>query len=185
MLTFIFQVSTVEIPSLLSNQEETDTRVILYINYAKAQGFKSVVVRTPDTDIFFILLYHAHNIQMKIYVDIGVGKKRKLINVSELASELGREWCTVLLCFYVFTGEDCTSAFKGKGKVAPLKKLMKTPKFHRAFRLDIEYKHQNSRMRCRMIYNNLYFSIYFAYYLFPLYMKFSDMLRNTYLNTCE
>ena len=124
-----------EIPELLSNQEETDTRVVLYINYAKELGFQSTIVRTPDTDIFFILLFHAHNIhQMKIHVDIGVGKTRRLINVSDMAFELGKEWYTVLLGFYVFTGEDCTRAFKGKGKVNPLKKLMQTPKFHKAFR---------------------------------------------------
>ena len=29
--------------------------------------------------------------------------------------------------YYVFTGEDCTSAFKDKGKVTPLKKLMNSP----------------------------------------------------------
>ena len=34
---------------------------------------------------------------------------------------------------YVFTGEDVTSAFKGKGKVGPLKKLHKNPKFYKAF----------------------------------------------------
>ena len=104
------------------------------MRYAESEGYKSVVVRTPDTDIFFILLFHVHDVHIDVYVDIGVGKKRKLINVSALATELGREWCNVLLGFYVFTGEDCTSAFKGKGKVTPLKKLMKNPKFHRAFR---------------------------------------------------
>ena len=34
----------------------------------------------------------------------------------------------------MFSGEDCTSAFKGKGKVGPLKKLEKNPRFHMAFR---------------------------------------------------
>ena len=34
---------------------------------------------------------------------------------------------------YVFTGEDCISAFKGKGKKNPLKALMKYPKYHEAF----------------------------------------------------
>ena len=63
-------------------------------------------------------------------MDIGKGKKRRLVNVSELASTLGKEWCTTLLGFYVFTGENCASAFKGKGKVTPLKKLLKTPRFH-------------------------------------------------------
>ena len=63
-----------------------------------------------------------------------MGKNRKLINMSELAKDFGKEWCTVLLGFYVFTGEDCASAFKEKGKVTPLKKLMKNPRFHTSFR---------------------------------------------------
>ena len=116
-----------------SDQEETDTRVVLYINYAQSKGFKSVVVRTPDTDIFFILLHHAHDLQIAIFIDTGTGKHRRTINISELAKQYGREWCTTHLSFYVFTGEDCTSAFKGRGKVAPLKKLMKYPKFHAFF----------------------------------------------------
>ena len=56
-----------------------------------------------------------------------------LIDVSAKAKEFGPEWCKVLLAIYVFTGEDCTSSFKGKGKVTPLKELMKYPKFHKAF----------------------------------------------------
>ena len=54
--------------------------------------------------------------------------------MSALSEETGKDWCDVLLSFYVFTGEDCTSAFKGKCKVAPLKKFMKTPRFHASFR---------------------------------------------------
>ena len=67
-------------------------------------------------------------------MDTGTGKKWRLVTVSELASTLGKEWCTTLLGFYFFTGEDCASAFKGKGKVTPLKKVVKTPRFHKVFR---------------------------------------------------
>ena len=122
-----------EIFSLFSNQEESDTRFILYVNYAKTLGFKDVVIRSPDTDVFFILLYHACAIDIGIFLDTGSGKKRMLIDVGAKAKEFGTEWCKVLLAMYVFTGEDCMSAFKGKGKVTPLKKLMKYPKFHKAF----------------------------------------------------
>ena len=83
--------------------------------------------------MFFILLYHACEIDIGVFLDTGTGKKRMLIDVSAKAKEFGNEWCKVLLAIYVFTGEDCTSAFKGKGKIAPLKKLMKYPKFHKAF----------------------------------------------------
>ena len=115
-------------------REETDSRIIIYLHYAEKMGFKSAVVCTPDSDIFFILLVHAHELTLTVYLDIGMGKHRQLINISELADDLGKDWRCTLLGFYVFTGEDCTSAFKGKGKVTPLKKLEKNPKFHEAFR---------------------------------------------------
>ena len=38
-----------EIDSLQFNEEETDTRFVIYIKYAEDQGFESVVVHTPDT----------------------------------------------------------------------------------------------------------------------------------------
>ena len=129
-----FKVITTEISSLRSNQEETDTRVVMYLHHAEKLGFKSAVVRTPDSDIFFILLLHSHDLTLTVYLDTGTGKHRRLINISELANEFGKEWCAALLGFYVFTGEDCTSAFKGKGKVAPLKLLQRNPKFHKTFR---------------------------------------------------
>ena len=128
----VLKVVVAELTSLRSNQEETDTRVVMYLHHAQKLGFKSAVVRTPDSDIFFILLIHAHD--LTIYLDTGTGKHRSLINISELAAEFGKEWCSTLLGLYVFTGEDCTSAFKGKGKVTPLKLLQKNPKFHKAFR---------------------------------------------------
>lgn len=130
----MFQVTTDEIHELASNQEETDTRVVLYLKYAAKQGYKSAVVRTPDTDILLILLHHAHTIELTIYLDIGTGKNRQLINLSELAESKGPDYCTTILGLYVFTGEDVTSAFKGKGKVGPLKKLQNYPKYHAAFR---------------------------------------------------
>ena len=122
-----------EIHELYSNQEETDARIIMYLHYAAKQGFKSAVVRSPDSDIFFIMLYYAHDMNLTVYHDMGFGKHRKVIEVSAVACSLGKEYCDDLLGFYVFTGEDCTSAFKGKGKVGPLKKLQKNPRFLKTF----------------------------------------------------
>lgn len=136
-LTFyviILQVVVSEIHELMSNQEETDTRVILYINYAVRMGYQSAVVRTPDTDIFLILLHYASSIPINIYLDTGTGKSRRIVNVTELANTMGSEYCTSVLGLYVFTGEDVTSAFKGKGKIGPLKKLQSNPKYLETFR---------------------------------------------------
>ncbi|XP_046336920.2 uncharacterized protein LOC124118725 [Haliotis rufescens] len=128
------EVEVQDLPSIYSNQEETDTRVVLYLHHAAALGYKDAVVRTPDTDIFVILLHHAHSIKLTVYLETGSGKHRQLVNVSDLAESLGEDYCATLLAYYVFSGEDCTSSFKGKGKVGPLKKLEKNPRFHKAFR---------------------------------------------------
>ena len=133
MRHYLFQVTTHEIHELVSNQKETDSRIVLYLKYAVKLGHKSTVVRTPDSDILFILLHFAHAISLTIFLDFGTGKHRQIVNVSELAELKGADYCTMVLGLYVFTGEDVTSAFKGKGKVGPLKKLLNYPKYHRAF----------------------------------------------------
>ena len=40
------------IPGLRSNQEETDSRVVLYCIYAAEQGYQYARVRSPNSDIF-------------------------------------------------------------------------------------------------------------------------------------
>ena len=53
-----------------------------------------------------------------------------------LATELAesfKDYCATLLGYYVFSGEDCTGSFKGKGKVGPSQKLEKNPMSHKAF----------------------------------------------------
>ena len=129
------QTVNAEIHELRSNQEETDSRIILYIEYAIMNGYDSVVIRSPDSDIFFILMYYANHRKYKInvYFDTGVGKHRRIIDISKTAESLGDQYTEALLGIYIFTGEDCTSAFKGKGKVGPLKKLHKYPKFQKVF----------------------------------------------------
>ena len=100
------------LPTLSSNQEETDTRVILYIGYAEKCGFENVVIRSPDSDIFFILLHFSNQFPtLTIYFDTGCGKHRQIINISDTATNFGQNYCTALLGMHIFTGEDCTSAF--------------------------------------------------------------------------
>ncbi|KAL7397163.1 hypothetical protein ABVT39_017800 [Epinephelus coioides] len=67
------EVEVIEIHALQSDQEETDSRVVLYLHYAVKLGFKSAVVTTPDSDIFFILLHHADTISLVIYLDTQAG----------------------------------------------------------------------------------------------------------------
>ena len=112
------------LPTTYSNQEETDTRVVLYLHHATALGYKNAVVRTSDTDIFMILLYHADAIKLTVYLDTGSVKHRQLVNLSDFAVSLGEDYCATLLgCRRL---HQCLQ--KEKEKVGPLK-TQQNPRF--------------------------------------------------------
>ena len=78
---------------------------------------------------------------------LATGKHRQIVNIklSDLADSLGKYPCVTLLGYCIFGEEDCTSSFKGNGKVRPPKKLEKNPRFHNAFRQigdDWKVKHR-------------------------------------------
>ena len=76
-----------EIPKLESNQEEIDTRVVLYCSCAVDKEYNYVRVRSPDSDIFFILLYYASKINITLLFDTNSRCKRRLLNISQLTHD--------------------------------------------------------------------------------------------------
>ena len=75
-------------------------------------------------DMFFILLPNAHSIPLTTYLDTVhvFGKHGHIVNVSELSESKRADYRTTMVDLFVFSGHDVTSAFKGSGKVGPLKK---------------------------------------------------------------
>ena len=76
-----------EIPRLESDQEEIDTRVVLYCSYVVDEKYNYVRVRSADSDIFFILLYYASKINITLLFDTGSRCKRRLLNISQLTHD--------------------------------------------------------------------------------------------------
>ena len=149
------------VPEIESDQEETDTRIILYCFQAKLDGFKNVVVRTPDSDIFFILLSYIHALDgITVYFETGKKNKKRLINITGLAEHYSDEYCKALLGLHAFTGCDSTSAFKGKGKVRAIKWALKDELILKAaaklgddWTLTDEIKTGLERLTCRLYGN--------------------------------
>ena len=129
------EVTVVEEEDYLTTHEETDHKIILYLKLisnllTNNQQKNKVIIRSPDSDVFIKLLYYSHYYQeLTLIMDTGTGDSRRLIDVSELARDKGKDLCKSIPGFYVFTGEDTTSAFKGKGKVQPFKKLLTYPRY--------------------------------------------------------
>ena len=74
-------------------------------------------------------MLHVHEITVTVLFETGTGNKKKLINITELAEDYTEEYATALTTLHVFTKCDTTSAFKGIGKVKPIKLLQKIPRF--------------------------------------------------------
>ena len=111
------------VPELASDHEEADTRVLLHSKHAADQGYKAVIIAADDTDILIMALSLGHNLQCPIYQRRGTSAHCQYIDIRGVASQHGIDVCTSLIGIHAFTGCDSVSAFAGKGKVKPIKKM--------------------------------------------------------------
>jgi len=124
-------MSCVEIESLQSDQ---DTRVVLYCLYAQEMLYSTAKVKTPDTDIFFILLHHARRFtDLRVLLETGKVRTKCCVDISKLTESYSPVFTAALLGLHAFSGCDSTSAFRSKGKVKALKLLETHDKFHATF----------------------------------------------------
>ena len=82
--SFRRSANTSVLPTIYSNQEETDTTVVMRFRHAATIGFKNAVIRTHNTDIFVILLFYAQAIKLTVYLDTELEKPWQLFNLSVL-----------------------------------------------------------------------------------------------------
>ena len=121
-------------PTLHSDHEEADTRLILHAVHASSEH-SSVTIKSPDTDVAILALSHGENIASDLYFWTGTGRRRRVINLTEMRNQLGKELCYSLVGLHTFTGCDSTSAFYGKGKKKAFDIVESEPDFQRVFTL--------------------------------------------------
>ena len=105
----ITATATTEVEELRSNQEEADTRIALHTAFASNIRMKSVVIRSPDTDILVLLLHHralikAHSLYF--WTDrVGVNTDQtRYIPIHTIYQKLTPEQLNILLSAYCLTG---------------------------------------------------------------------------------
>ena len=108
----------IEIENLMScNLEKADERIFLHVQHA-AKTYKSVLVKTVDSDIVVIALYAYQHIQNlnELWIEFGVGKSLQFIPIHEISNGLEPSVCNAYLFFHSFSGCDTTSSLSGIGK---------------------------------------------------------------------
>ena len=103
----------IEVAKFDPDQEEIDTRVVLYCSYAADEEYNYVRIRSAGSDVFFILLYYASKINITLLFDTGSGCKRKLLNIVQLTHDFTPLYCNARLSLHAFSRCDMASAFKG------------------------------------------------------------------------
>ena len=139
----VSQSAVVEDLGLRCSHEEVDTRMILHANHAASSSYNKVMIASPDTDAFVILLTLHISIDANIYFLTGVRNLRIIIDVNKVADELvlpsnpndvSKELLMIsLVGLHSFTGCDIVSAFNDCGKVKPLKLMVKYVEYMEAF----------------------------------------------------
>lgn len=97
------------IPEIKLNHEEADAKIVRHATAAdKSTRIGDVVVRSHDTDIAVILVYHCEKMEKTVWMDLGtVSKKnRRFINITEIQRSLGPGVCKSLPTFKAFTGSE-------------------------------------------------------------------------------
>ena len=101
-----------KITELSSIQEEADDRIMFHINDGVVKhGVQSVLVVSPDTDVFINLLFHLKKTWdfQKLFVNLGSGKNKKFIPIHKLVDELSNNLVLCLPAIHALNGCDSTS----------------------------------------------------------------------------
>ena len=131
-------VNREDVPQLKCQHEEADTRLIYHlINAHKEKPDVSYSVRSSDTDVLVLLLFHVSQSTIKpiVWMDAGLSgnNTRRYINVTQLTENMESTFVNALPGFHAFSGSDYTASFMNKGKVKPLDLLQKQEAFCEAF----------------------------------------------------
>ena len=108
-------VSREEVPQLKCSQEDADTRMLLHAAHAASQGFASIVLRSPDTDVAVIAISLAGKVPAQLVFRTGTQHRVRFIDLTQLALHHGATSAS-LIGLHSFTGCDSCSSFSGIGK---------------------------------------------------------------------
>lgn len=126
-------VTSEENVSLTNKQEEADTKVFLCCVHARNLGLESACIETVDSDIAIYAVHFRQQISLRMFVKIGSGEKKRILDVSQIHEEIGEDVAAALPALHSFTGNDYTSAFHGIGKAKSFKIIAKNNEYQQAF----------------------------------------------------
>ena len=121
-------------PSLKSFHEEADTRMIFHLSVgARSENVSNIVVRSNDTDVLVLLVYHVAKTGTNtgIWMDLGLNSNnsRRTVSINNLVQGLTKDVALALPGLHALTGCDYIPSFYNKGKIKPYDMMKKNDAF--------------------------------------------------------
>ena len=123
-----------DVPELLSDQEEADTKIFLHAKHASNEGCEELLIVSEDTDVHVLGISFSTEIAATIFQKRGTKNRSRIINLSFLNDVLSPNVALSLPGLHAFTGCDSVSAFSGKGKLAALKLVKGSEEYQETFK---------------------------------------------------
>ena len=113
------KVIRAEVPMLVCCHEEVDTRIMFHLHHIlAANNGESIPIRSFDTDVFILLIYHVsnHTTSSTVWMDFGLSSNntRIYINISQLVDHLPHDLIDAQSALHAFTGSDYTASMMTK-----------------------------------------------------------------------
>ena len=103
------------VPALACSHEEADTRLLFHAKHAFNNGYETVIIHSPDTDVAVLCVANAAQFTGTLYFATGVNNNFRYIDMTKLSADIG-QLANILPGLHALTGADATSGFAGIGK---------------------------------------------------------------------
>ena len=128
------QVVREEVPMLACCHEEAENRMMFHLHHIlAANNGEYISIRSSDTEVFILLIYHVsnHTSSSTVWMDFGLSSNntRRCIDISQLVDHLPQDLIDALpalMALHAFTGSDYTASMMNKGKLQALELMMKS-----------------------------------------------------------
>ena len=131
--------------------------VYFFTSKHAAESHDTIIIKTPDTDVFLLCIAMSWTIGKNLFVMAGTGNRFRIIDTSAISDAYAVacldsclfRFIDVFNCIYtqleevqniktsmisyILLGCNSTSAFRGKGKAKPWKILQENPNFAKSF----------------------------------------------------
>ena len=123
-------IRRITVQALKSFHEEADTWMVFHLDFvSRVRHVSNITIRSNDTDVLIIPLYHIANTEDKtnVWLDAGLNSNntRRLITINNIVKNLTKEVALALPGLHALTGCDYVPTFFSKGKIKPFELMKK------------------------------------------------------------